>query len=270
MSVFIEVVLIDNLIIDYLLLRTTFLIMGKKYKNRWLIFSSIIGAIFALLYPLLRVKGGLLFLIKILSGALMVLISNSFIKFKEYYYNFLVFLCLTFLSGGALSFLSTSLENQNITKYTSLFIIIPFFLVIEGVRRIITIIYKRKTVVSNLYEIKLSDYGLSINEKGFYDTGNLAYHNGLPVIFADRSLFEKALANIEFIKKLKKITVSTVQGKEQKNCFYSIISVKKDKTYIRKEVYVCIANISDLSGYRIILHPDLIEEEYERTIKKAN
>jgi hypothetical protein len=107
-----------------------------------------------------------------------------------------------------------------------------------------------------------------ITSKGFYDTGNLLYHDGLPVCIIDQSLIEDFYKEINFLKNLEKIEVSTINGKKQRNCFLVEKTLINGKS--KGKAYFCISKINDLSGYRIILHPDLVEGDCEGNIEENN
>ena len=60
MTVYIEYVLIDNFIIDYLLLKTSLALSGVMVKRARLFFCAFLGAGFALLLPVISVSVDLL------------------------------------------------------------------------------------------------------------------------------------------------------------------------------------------------------------------
>ena len=110
MVVFIEYVLIDNFFIDFMLLKTTYVIMNITTKKSRLVVASVIGAGVSLVFPLITLTNILTLTIKLLVGVLMVLISYKFTTFRSFYISVVVFLTLTFLAGGAL------IDSSCITK----------------------------------------------------------------------------------------------------------------------------------------------------------
>ena len=157
------------------------------------------------------------------------------------------------------------------TKYTSLFIIIPVFLIINGGKSLIKTLYRRKTILQNLYEVRFSVLDIRIEERGFYDTGNSLYFNNLPVVVVDKGCFKKIMGEIEFLRTLRSIEVFSVNGKGIKKCFLcEDFCVKTKNQEIKTKVYVCIGRLRDLSGYKIILHPEIFKESYEEFIEKSN
>ena len=65
-------------------------------------------------------------------------------------------------------------------------------------------------------------------------------------------------------KKFKKIELLTATGKRQNLAFKldRLVLYTLDKKHIFENVTVCISHVS-FDGYSIILHPDLIKEDYK-------
>ena len=85
MVVYVEYVLADNLIIDFLLLtlaRKTYKLPTDFLRTA---VSSVLGALAALAFPLLsRFGGGWIFLLRLVTGVLLVLIAGKFKNLKEF------------------------------------------------------------------------------------------------------------------------------------------------------------------------------------------
>ena len=74
MKVYIEYVLIDNFVIDYLLLKATFAVTGYPYSKGRLFLCAFLGSLFALLYPLIPVGEPFITISKILFGLFLTFI----------------------------------------------------------------------------------------------------------------------------------------------------------------------------------------------------
>ena len=110
MTVYIEYVLIDNLVIDFLLLKATFALTSIDYKRGRLFLCAFLGAIIALIYPLIHIKI-VSTLIKVLSGFLLTALAVKYKNKKSYFINTAIFFTFTFLIVDALPsfpFLSTA------------------------------------------------------------------------------------------------------------------------------------------------------------------
>lgn len=270
MTIYIELVFVDNLVIDFLLLKATHLITKKNYATYRLLLSGVLGAVLSLIYPLITGVGFFLPVIKILSGLLLVLVSNTFNSAKEFYFCSIIFFLLTFITGGGIYFIAHLFNVTHLTKYSSIFIVLPFYVVIKLTLKTINIIYTNKKVAQYTFCTEIMFENFSITHNGFLDTGNGVYYKTIPVIFADVKLIDSKNFSI-LIKKAKKISVNTVNGEEQKYCFLAkrVILSSKDKKISVNGVYVCFTKINNFSGYKIILHPDLIGGENVENVKDS-
>ncbi len=265
MVVYIEYVLLDNLVIDYFLLKAAFSISKTPYKKIRIFLSAVLGAVFALLYPLMQIHTVILTVIKILFGFLLVLISGTFKNAKEYYINSVLFILLTFLTGGAIIGAYSVLGIDYSSEISIAVMVIPAFAVIKSVTAVIKYIYRRKTVLSEIYDCEISVGGSAVSLRGFFDTGNELFDGDSPVIIVDKRISKRLLSDISSMMKIKYITLKTVSGEDK------MLSVKSDKISInigdRINVYsnitVCFAKGSVGSGYDVILHPALMEGKNE-------
>ena len=271
MTVYIEYVIIDNLIIDFLILKATFSLTKISYGKRRLFLCSLLGSIIALVYPLLEIEKVILTIVKIFSGLLLLLLANDYKNFKTFYVNSIVFFLLVFLTGGAVIGIY-NIFNIPLAQETSVaFVILPVYLVIKGVIEFASFIYKKKEVVCFTYDIELKVFGESQKAKGFLDTGNCSFDNGQPIIFCNQSFAKKLLKENIAKVKFTKILITTATGENQNFSFPidELILYKGDKAHIYKNIMVCIAK--GLSqNYDIILHPSLFKEKNYEQIDREN
>ena len=97
---YIEYVIIDNFIINFLLLKSAMASSRVKTGKLKLIISSVLGTVVAVIMPLFSIDNGFLILIKINLGLVMVLIAGEYLTVKKMLIAFCYFLLFTFLSGG--------------------------------------------------------------------------------------------------------------------------------------------------------------------------
>ena len=126
MTVYVEYVLIDNLVIDYLLLKATFALTGINYARGRLFVCAFFGAIVALVYPLITNKA-LSLIIKVLTGFLITLLAVKYRSKKEYCVNTALFFCLTFLSGGAFIGVCSILGIDYSSEFSIAVMILPVY-----------------------------------------------------------------------------------------------------------------------------------------------
>lgn len=269
MTVYIEYVLIDNFVINYLMLKATFATTGITCSKVRLFLCAFLGAIIALVYPLLEIHAVILTAVKILSGLLIILLSYNYKTLKSYYINALLFFGYTFLTGGVIIGVFNIFSLNYSSEGAVAFMIIPCYAVIRTAISVVKYIYRKKDVQSAVREIEITAFGITQKGRGFVDTGNALFDDDSPVIFCGKSFVKPFLkGDIKRIK-FKRLTVRTVNGKAEKTAF----KIDEIKIYngtnpnIHLNVTVCIVN--DIGeGYDVILHPALLKGEYYENLGK--
>ena len=102
MEVYVEYVIIDNLIIDFLLLKLSTKTVQVRSSLIRLLLSSVIGTVVAVIMPLFTLNNVLQVMVKLLLSITMCLISAKTDSLKKHIVNFLFFVFYTFLLGGAI------------------------------------------------------------------------------------------------------------------------------------------------------------------------
>ena len=264
MTVYIEYVLIDNFVIDFLLLKTSFLIAGKKLSKLRLVICSLLGAVFALLYPLIVSSELVITVVKILFGLFLAFSSGKFANLKEYITFTSIFLGLTFFVGGAIIGTFSLLGLNCFAEYSIGLMILPVYMVIKAITRIIRIIYRKKDVYGFTAKFKIFFGERSIMLNGFFDTGNSLYDDLSPVIVVSkRAIMPVITPNL--LKNSKKITIETATGKESKFLLKPdrILIYYGQDMNIFYNVSVCVID-KIFNGYDAVLHPALMEKHYEQ------
>ena len=100
MEVYVEYVMLDNLIINCIIIVLVEELLGDKYNrfNLWL--SVIFGTVMAIVFPLLKIRNLYLIFLKILVGIIMVLILKKYATFRRFLTTCIVLFIMTFLMGG--------------------------------------------------------------------------------------------------------------------------------------------------------------------------
>ena len=264
MTVYIEYVLIDNFIIDFLLLKTTFLITGIFMPKLRLIICSVIGAVFALLYPLLVVNKLIVIIIKAVFGLVLAFFAGKFKNIKEYVKFTAIFLGLTFFIGGAIIGVFSILGLNYSSEYSVGLMILPVYVCIVAVGRFIRVLYRKKDVVSFTATAEILFGNQTVKLNAFFDTGNALYDGFSPVIIVNYRLI-KPILTPELFKTAKKIRIATSAGQDEKFLLKptAVVIYSSDKKNIFYNVRVCVVD-GGFNGYDAILHPALMEKGYEQ------
>ncbi len=268
MVVYIEFVLINNFLIDYMILNAVFILTGARYKKWGLILASVFGAVFALIFPLVDGVKVISFLIKIASGLFIVLLPAKYRSFREYFINAVVFFCYTFLIGGAIIGVFNIFNLDYSIEPFSALICLPVYFALKLLGGVVNHIYRRKDIVVNTVDIKLTVNKKEVLCKGFFDTGNGVYYKNSPVIVCGKKFFFANFVGDITDFKFEKIPVQTVNGKSD-NLSVKVDELKiylKDKQNTFNSVTLMISKFSVGEGYDIILHPALYKERGDEQV----
>lgn len=115
MIIYIDIVFIENVIMNYLILFCLNKIKNNKRKNFFIIkmlISSIIGAIFVILFLLKNnIELNKLFILKMIIPVLMVYIAFDLRNIKELTTNIMLFYLISFVYGGIALMIESILNN---------------------------------------------------------------------------------------------------------------------------------------------------------------
>ena len=184
MEVYIEYVVLDNLIINYVLLRLVNFSLKLNAKKSLCVLSAVIGTIAAVLFPFLNsniaLNNLILFILKLLLGLVTVLIIKKPKSLTCLITTFFLFLTYTFVLGGMcfgliyMLNLKTTFSGVLINGFEipiSLFLLLglSYLKILFGLIKIV----KHKCNYSKFYY----DVKLCVNNKhtivtGFLDSGN--------------------------------------------------------------------------------------------------
>lgn len=260
MTVFIEYVLIDNFVIDWLLLKATFALTRCRAKKVGLIIAPLIGAVCALTYPLLTDYPVVLYAIKLSLGFLMVAIAGAVDTLKSFMINSAVFFCCTFALGGAVTGVFNLLGLSADNEISIALMFLPAGGLCFLLLHLIKFLYRRKNITANIVRVKILLMGKEIEASGLIDTGNTLYDGAKPVVVASGGLAKRMLAGLDSLPHTGSIEISTLTGKAKKPTLkIDGIKIYTDKkVHIHNNVTLCVAGKISGGGYDLIVHPALI------------
>ena len=178
MEVYIEYVLIDNMVINYLIIVLSLKMLKLEQKVYRILLASAVGTLFAFVMPLINLSGVLLFIFKMLVGLIIVLFVLNKQQLKRLMRFYLTFLMFTFVMGGVcFAFIYVLAGEVSGTTY-SLDVPVGLLLLIvvlwtRYVLKLIKAIQKRHTQTYYIYEINLTLRKKNIKINAYFDTGNL-------------------------------------------------------------------------------------------------
>lgn len=276
MAIYIEYVIIDNLIMNMLILNLTNKMLKLNAKKFNIFLSAALGTIFAIFLPYIKLNTYLLFLIKMFFGLIMVVILKKVTNFKKLLATYVWFLGFTFILGGLCFGLlymfnfKTSINGIIIGGFeipVSLFLLLILFYVYL-LSKSLHFIKRNNTVKNFTYNLVIKLNNQTYHLEGFLDSGNRLYDNGKPLVILSKKVFDKILSsnlsslNLENdFKDAHYITVKSINGSKK------ILVINVDELFIFKNetiksfknTPVAISNTNFSGEFDCLLHTDLLD-----------
>ena len=115
MTVYLDVIFLENIVINYIILYVTGLISKSKIKQNKLLLGALIGAIYSIIYYLIKLKIYSSFIIKIILSIVIIYVSFKSNNYKDLLKKVLLFYLTSFVFGGAIIAIIYMADSQNIT-----------------------------------------------------------------------------------------------------------------------------------------------------------
>ena len=276
MIIYIDILIILNMFVDYLLLLSCSILLKIKLKKLRLILGAVVGSLFSLFILLPELNVFLNLFLKILSGSFLVLIAFGFkekLVFLKaviiFFGENLIFIGMTFFIWVFVS--PPSMFFKNGVTYIS---ISPFVLIVSSLfayiaTSIIDFFLSRRVNSKKIYKIEVEFNGNKIFLDALYDSGNCLVEpfSGKPVcvceyrklikFFSDEfvKFFEDFFKNVGCVenlnlkKKIKLIPCDTVSGSIVLPAFcpqsFYVLDFNGERKAYDCLVAVTIKNISD-------------------------
>ena len=268
MEIYIEYALIENFLYDFTLLALAFMAARVQIKWRRLLFSACVGAAFAVLFPLFRLPTALGTVVKIATGALLCILPFRRISTRKEWGKYLLtvalFFAFSFGFGGTLLVVYGPLPMGK--KAPSYFVFIGFAILSALGVWMIKRLYARRMIFSRVYPCTLFVRERYVYADGFYDSGNLAVKNGLPVCFVSPALIFELVG--EEILETKgqvcdEMQISTLAGAKTVPLYEGEIEVKMNGQTVSARAYFAPSAHMIGREYAVLLNARLMERERE-------
>ena len=286
MTIYIDVVLFENLIMNYIILLATGIILKIKIKHLRLIIASLIGAIYSIFGYISNIKAYSNMILKIILSIIIIYVAYNPQDVKKMWKELLVFYLTSFAFGGAAFALIYIVKPQDILMKNGLFLgtyplktvilaaIVAFILII-GVFKIVKSKISKKDMFK---DIKINIEGKEVQVKAMVDTGNMLKEpiSGKPVIVVEHTLLYDILPK-EILNNLEKILGGDIESlpDEIKNKYISklkfipfsslgkqngMLEVMQEENTKKEDVIIGIYNKSFTKNgeYRALIGIDLI------------
>ena len=271
MTIYIDIVLIENLIMNYIILFTTAVVLKIKVNHIRLILASLLGAGYSIIAYMGIIKVYSSIILKIILSVLIIYIAFNPQNIKKMCKDLLLFYLVSFVFGGAAFALIYIIKPQNILMKNGLFLgtytlktvmlgAIVAFCIIIGAFAII----KNKISKKDMFcEIEILINQKKIKTKAMIDTGNMLKEpiTNVPVIVVEHILLYSCMPK-EILNNLKEI-----MGGDFKN-----IPCDIQEKYISKLKWIPFSSWGKQNGMLIGIRPEyvkVITDEQEKINKNV-
>ena len=209
MTIYLDVIFLENIVINYIILYVTGIISKVQIKQNRLFLGALIGAIYSVIYYLFKLKIYSSFIVKIILSIVIIYVAFNSNNFKDLLKKVLLFYLTSFVFGGAAIAIIYMVNSQNITiqngvlvgsytlKTVLIGIVVAYFTIIFAFKIIKTKISKKDLIC----EIEVTLNNKKIRTIALIDTGNMLKEpiTNLPVIVMEHTLlydfFPKEILN---------------------------------------------------------------------------
>ena len=268
-TIYIDVIFLENLIMNSIILYATAIILKIKPKMIKIIISSAIGSIYAIITYITEIEIYTSVILKTILAIIIVYIAFNPQNIKKMLKEVAIFYLTSFVFGGATLYLIYYIKPQEIFIKNGMFVGIYILKVIllGGIFALIIIkisskIIKDKITPKDIYcNIKIKIDNKIIETKGMIDTGNFVKEpiTNTPVVILESTLLEKALPTI-ILNNLENILSGDL----------SQIPKEIQEKYISKLRCIPFSSLGKQNGMLLGIKADEIEVETEYEKKVSN
>ena len=254
MEVYVEYAFLENFLYDGVLLWLSLRASLTPVRVWKVAVSAAIGAIFALLYPLLTLPVFLLQMLKFAVGFLLCLLVMPGIKNKKdrgrYALNVIFFFVFSFGFGGVLR----AVYGMGYAPPTYL-VMIGFVVLAIVASLFVRYLYKKRTIYRFLNDCCLFYGKKELQTIGFLDSGNLASKGEVPVCFISPEVFYELFIEKRQGQVFDEMKIATVSGEKRVRLYKGEIQVEK----VKKQVYFSLSPNMLSKEYKVLLNARIFE-----------
>lgn len=272
MKIYVEYVILDNIIINLIIILLTSLILSKKYDKMRIATADLFGTACAVALPFLKTSIWLLIPFKIVVGLLMVAILKKYANYREYLTTFAVFLTMTFLMGGVcfgvnqlfgIKIIGGQLVVNNYSFPVCAFCVLAggyFYLLFWLIKYL-----KHRNKLQNYYfDVTIKIDGKVHLLRGYLDTGNKLTDNGKGVVLVPMRTFLKEFSEFSLQKLCinpKYILVKAVSGFDKLQVIdIDEITIKNcEKNITMQNIKLGLSKASFGSDFDCLLNAELLK-----------
>ncbi len=270
MTIYIDVVLIENLIMNSIILLATGLILKEKIKIIRILLASLLGAIYSVIsyMSILEIYSSMI--LKIILSIVIIYIAFNPQTMKKMWKDVLIFYLTSFVFGGAAFALIYIVKPQDILMKNGLFLgtyplktillgaIIAFIIIMAA----FTVVKTKITKKDMFCEVEIQLNGEKIETTAMIDTGNLLKEpiTNTPVIVLEHTLLYDCIPK-EILNHLEELL-----GGE-----FDHIPEKIKEEYISKLRFIPFSSLGKQNGMLLGIKAEYVKiKKEDKEEKKEN
>ena len=286
LTIYIDVLFLLNMIIDYIILNSCSLLIGQNPIKWRMLSASALGALYSVIIFFLNTNGIILIFLNVIASFVINIIAYKFTSVISTIKSFIVYYTINMLYGGGIyafyhfTSLGSKMNCSNGVYYIDLplWIIILLSFFFYFLTKAFNKIANQKNIYKNLKIIEIHILNKKFHVKALFDTGNTLYDpiSLLPVMIIEStaikdilniSLFEDTLTSkndsllilhkIYPELKLRLIPFKSITG--EKNSIYAfkpdkIIDTENSKVISNTLIGIVNVKLSEDGSYNALLH----------------
>lgn len=267
MTVYIDIIFIENIVINHIILYATGIVSKSKINQKRMIISSLIGAVYSVIYYILKINIYSNMIVKLMLSIAMVYIAFETKNFKILMKKLVLFYLVSFVFAGAALGIIYMANTQNITiqngmivgsytlKTILIGIVVAFTVIIIGFSFAKGKLSKKDLI----YNIKIYINGKNVKTKAMMDTGNFLKEpiTNIPVAVVEHTLLYEIIPK-EILNNIEKVL-----GGDFKD-----IPEDVQNQYISKLKVIPFSSLGKQNGMLLGIKADKLEIEIEENIKE--
>ena len=269
MTIYIDIIIVENLIMNYIILYATGLISKSKKSYLRMYLARLIGAIYATLEYVLKVNIYSNIILKTILSIIIVYVAFYPQNAKKMCKQIVLFYVTTFTFGGIATYLIYVLKPQNIIikngMYVGTYVLKVIFIGAIVGTIILAIAFKmaknKLTKKDMICKVKIKLNGKEETVEAMVDTGNMLKEpiTGTPVVVVERTSLYELLP-----KEILNNTESILGGDFEK------IPEEIKNEYVPKLKLIPFASLGKQNGMLVGIKPEKIEVINEQTEEEKN
>lgn len=256
MTIYIDYLFIENVLLDYIILKEVAIISKCEYKKKKILIASIVSSLYIVLMLVFKLRELNYFISKIILVFVTVYLAFTPNKTILYIKLVLMFFLVSVINIGILVITENLLGIEKLIGISKIAIYSFVYLIGKIVLFKLWKMYSTNVTKESLnYKVVLKIGNNSYTYDAFLDTGNTVYSHKMPIIFAevldkdiDIKLKEKEFFNV------KTVTLGNVCEKKAYVFDDIVISNKQECWEVKAGVVFEKGKMSKLSNYNMILN----------------